>query len=269
VSTLPNERDPDVWDAGLRPLGLVDRILSDADRPRLQAFVRRIVRPVLEELGWDPAPGEAERIGTLRARLLSAAGTLGADPEVRAEARRRLDRYFADPGTLPPDLVTSVVTIVSYAGGDEEYQAIYERFKAAATPQDKIRFLYALAAPQDPALLARTLELCLGSEVRSQDAPYVVASVLASRVGSHVAWPFIERHWDTIRSRFPDNSIPRMLEAVSALADAELAQRIHRFLQSHPIPQEKLIAQSLEKLDNNVAFAQRVGPQLAAALTAS
>ncbi len=268
VAQLPEERDPDVWGAGLGPLGLLDRVLSDTDRPLLQAFVRRVTKPVLEQLGWDAMAGEAERTGTLRARLLSVVGTLGADPDVRAEARARLDRYFTDPSTLAPDLITAVVSIVAYAGGGDEYQLMYQRFQSAATPQDKVRFLYALAAPPVPDLLQRTLDLCLSGEVKTQDAPYVIGSVLGSRAGARLAWPFIEEHWDTIRSRFPDNSLPRMLEAVSALADADLATAIHSFLGAHPVPQEKLVAQSLEKLDNNVAFAKRVAPDLPAALQA-
>jgi puromycin-sensitive aminopeptidase len=266
---FPAERDPDVWTAGLGPLGLVDRILSDADRPLLQAFVRRIARPVLDELGWDPALDEAERTGTLRARLLSVVGTLGADPDVRAEARVRLSSYLADPASLAPDLVSAVVTIVAYDSGEDEYQLMYERFQTATTPQDKIRFLYALAAPQDPDLLSRTLELCLSEEVKTQDAPYVIGSVLGSRTGARLAWPFIEEHWDTIRTRFPDNSIPRMLESISGIVDPALARRIHAFLDGHPLPQKKLVAQSLEKLDNNVAFAEREGTTLPAALQAT
>jgi puromycin-sensitive aminopeptidase len=161
------------------------------------------------------------------------------------------------------------VTIVAYAGGADEYQLMYERFCAAATPQDQIRFLYALAATQVPELLSRTLDLCLGGEVRTQDAPYVIGSVLASRAGAALAWPFIEKNWDTITSRFPGNSIPRMLEAIGSITDADLARHIHAFLETHPVPQETLVAQSLEKLDNSVAFAARVAPDLPAALQAT
>ena len=269
VAQLPAERDPDVWSSALGPLGLLDKILADADRPLLQAFVRRVITPVMVELGWDPAPGEAERVGTLRARLLSSLGVLGADPDVRAEARSRLERFFADPSSLAPDLITAMVSIVAAAGGEDEYQLMYQRFQSAATPQDKVRFLYALAAPQDPGLVRRTLDLCLSGEVKTQDAPYVIGSVLGSRGGAGIAWPFIEQNWDTIRSRFPDNSIPRMLEAASSVVDAGLATQIHTFLDAHKLPQAKLMAQILEKLDNHVAFAHRVAPELPAALQAS
>jgi hypothetical protein len=137
----------------------------------------------------------------------------------------------------------------------------------AATPQEEIRYLYALGATEVPALIARTLEMCLSGEVRTQDAPYLVGDILADRVGAQLAWAFIEDHWDTIIERFPDNSIGRMLEGIAALADPDLAPRIHRFLETHPVPQAaKLIAQSRERLDINVAFRHRIEPDLVSML---
>ncbi len=266
VASLSAERDPDVWGAALGPLGLLDRIISDVNRPLLQAFVRSVIQPVVADLGWEPVPDEPERCGTLRARLLAALGTVGADPDVRATAALRFSQFLDDPSSLPPDLVTAVLAIVSYSGGESEYDLLLQRFRDAATPQDEIRFLYALAAPERPDLLRRTLDLALSSEVRSQDAPYLIGSILGSRTGGALAWPFIGEHWDTIRARFPDNSIPRMLDAISAVVDPALAHGIHAFLVEHPVPQEKLVAQSLEKLDNSVAFATRVAPDLPAAL---
>ncbi|HEX3539165.1 MAG TPA: M1 family metallopeptidase [Acidimicrobiales bacterium] len=266
ASQLPAERDPDVWGAALGPLGLLDRIVTETDRPRLQGLIGDLIRPVVAELGWEPAAGEAERTGTLRGRLLAVLGTVGADPDVQLEARVRFDRFLADPASLAPDLVSAVVTIVAYRGNEADYQVLYTRFKEAATPQDQMRFLYALAAPQSTELLRRTLDLTLSGEVRTQDAPYVIGSVLGSRVGAAAAWPFIEAHWDEIQARFPDNSLPRMLDGIAGIVDPALARQVHLFLAEHRLPQAKLVAQSLEKLDNNVAFATRVGPELPAAL---
>jgi aminopeptidase N len=269
VGLLGDESDPDVWSAVIGPLGLLDQVIDDADRGALQSFVRRVAGPSFARLGWDPENGEPERIGTLRARLLQALGTLGADLDVRASSAARLRAYLDDRSALAADLVTAVVTVVAGAGGEDEYERMLEQFQKATTPQDEIRYLYALAAPEDGALLQRTLELCLSPAVRTQDAPYLLATVLASRAGHRLAWRFLTEHWEGVLGRFPSNSIPRLLEAVAALADAELAPEIHRFLDSHPVPQGELqIAQARERLDVNVAFARRAGPTLAAALTA-
>ncbi len=262
------ETDPDVWAGVLGPLSLLDRIIGDADRPVLQAFVRGVAGPAFARLGWDVADGEGERTGTLRSRLLLALGTLGADPEVRAEAAARFSAYLKDHSVLDADLVTAVVTVVAYAGGEAEYETMLEQFRRATTPQDEIRFLYALAAPEDPALLHRTLEMCLSSEVRTQDAPYLLASILGSRPGHRPGWEFLTGRWDDLVARFPRNSIPRMLEAVAAIADPELAPAIHQFLDAHPVPQgERQLAQARERLDINVAFGERVRGTLASELS--
>jgi puromycin-sensitive aminopeptidase len=264
ISLLQDETDPDVWGAVLEPLGLLDRIISDEQRPVLQAFVRRVAGPAFARLGWEPAPGEPERVGTVRARLLQALGTLGADPDIRAEAKRRFAVYLQDRTSLAPDLVTAVVSVVAQAGGEEEYTILLEQFRQAATPQDEIRYLYALGASQVPSLLRRTLDMCLAGEIRTQDAPYLVGSLLSSRAGYRLTWEFVTAQWDTLVSRFPSNSIPRMLEGIAGVVDPELAPAIHQFLTAHPIPQgEKQIAQARERLDINVAFGQRVRATLA------
>jgi puromycin-sensitive aminopeptidase len=263
VRLFDGETDPDVWGAVLGPLGLLDRIIGDEDRAVVRAFVRRVVGPAFERLGWDPAPGEPERVGTLRGRLLLALGTLGADPDVRAEAARRHARYLEDRTALAPDLVTPTVTVVAYTAGQREYDVMLDQFRKAATPQDEIRYLYALTASEVPTLLRRTLDLSLTGEVRTQDAPYLIGSILGARAGRRLAWEFLEEHWDAIIERFPENSIPRMLEGIASVADADLAPRIHAFLDAHPTSREQLIAQSRERMDINVAFAERVRGQLA------
>ena len=268
VARFADETDPDVWAAVLGPLSLLDRIISDADRPTLQAFVRRVAGPAFARLGWDGRDDEGERTGTLRSRLLLALGTLGADPEIQAEAASRHAAYLKDRSVLAADLVTAVVNVVAYAGGEAEYETMREQLRRAATPQDEIRYLYALAATEAPSLLVRTLEMCLTQEVRTQDAPYLLATILGSRAGHRPAWEFLTGRWEDLVARFPRNSIPRMLEAVSAIADPDLAPAIHRFLDDHPVPQgERQLAQASERLDINVAFGQRVGSSLAGELS--
>ncbi|HEY2301140.1 MAG TPA: M1 family metallopeptidase, partial [Acidimicrobiales bacterium] len=58
VARFEDETDPDVWAAVLGPLSLLDRIISDADRPTLQAFVRRVAGPAFARLGWDGGDDE-------------------------------------------------------------------------------------------------------------------------------------------------------------------------------------------------------------------
>ena len=270
LKLLGDEEDPDVGATALGPLNLIDRMIPDRDRPILQSFVRGVVGPAFARVGWDAVPGEADRTRTLRARLILALGTLGADPEARAEAARRHAAYLKDRAALAPDLVSTAAIVVTQVGGEAEYETMVRQFQTAATPQEEIRYLYALGATERAELIQRTLEMCLSGEVRTQDAPYLMGDMLGHRVGPALTWNFIERHWDTINERFPDNSIGRMLEGVAGVTDPELSPRIHQFLDAHPVPQAaKQVAQARERLDINVAFRRRIEADLAPLLTAA
>ncbi len=267
VGALGPETDPDVWLTILSPLDLLDLVASEADRKAVRAFATRTAGPALQRLGWDPPDGEDQRQGTLRARLVSALGILAGDDEVRAEALRRFERFRADPGSLHPDLVAAVVHVVAAAGGREAYETMVELGRRSATPQEQIRYLYALTMSDDTALLARTLDACLGDQIRTQDAPMLVGRMLGTRAGGQLTWRWLEGHWDQVLARFPSNIIPRMIEGITALVDPEVGGRARAFLADHPLPQAgPRLAQLLERMEVNTAFAGRVGPGLAAAL---
>ena len=267
VAHLGDEDDPDVWSAMLGPLDLLDKVVDDADRPALQSYVRDLGGPVLERMGWDPDPGEDQRRGTLRSRVIAALGILGADDEVRATAARRFAAYQDDSSAIHPDLVTAVVHVVASAGGAAAYETMRRRLQAATTPQEQIRYLYALAQSDDAGLLRRTLDACLTDEVRSQDSPMLVGRVLANRAASAMAWQWIEDHWDEALDRFPNNIFIRMVDGVTSLVEPAQAERARSWLGTHRVPQAgPRLAQLLEQMDINMAFRRRVAPGLAAAL---
>src|SRR5256885_12674282 len=83
--------------------------------------------------------------------------------------------------------------------------------------------------------LFRSLEVSR-SEVRTQNAPFVVQLLLGNRVGGPLSWAFVKQRWEELLARLPDNTIPRMVEGVSALwRPAELAADVHAFFAEHPL----------------------------------
>jgi puromycin-sensitive aminopeptidase len=267
LDALRDETDPDVWGAMLNPFGLLNLIGDDAGREAVATCVRRLAGPALARLGWDPRPDDGPRAGTVRSRLIAALGVLGADPEIRAEAARRHDELLAGGDGPAADVVTATVNVVAAAGGPDTYQTILGRYRAATNPQEKMRYLNALGSFEDPALLARSLELCMSDEVRNQDGPFLVGSILASRTGSVLAWEWLEAQWDGIIDRFPNNLLVRMLEGITGLVDPPLARRAHAFLDAHEAPiGGPRLDQLEERMDVNVALGQRLGTTLAATL---
>jgi puromycin-sensitive aminopeptidase len=262
LGELGDEDDPDVWSAIVGPLNLVDRIAGDDVRPDLQAFVRTLTAQAFDRLGWDTAEGESDRTGTLRGLLLEVRANLGNDIDVIDKARALHDEYLRDRSAVDGDLVPAIVRVVARHGGEAEYASFLERMRHPETPQEEMRYLFALADVPHTGLLRRTLDLGL-DEVRVQNAPFLYASAMANRAGGHLAWDFLEEHWLRFEERFPHKLLPRMLEGVTALVEPELADEVRRFVRANPVHgSEQLVEQSLERLDVNVAFRQREEPRL-------
>lgn len=259
------EGDPSVWSVVLGALGLLDRVVPDDGRATLAAATRTLVGPVARRLGWDPSPGDDERTPALRASVLRVLGTIGEDAGVRTEATRRFTA-----GPLHPDTESAVLDVVAATGGEAEFDAFLARYRAPANPQQENRYLYALASFDDAELARRAFELAL-SEVRTQNAPFVVQLLLANRVSGPATWERMTAHWDELVARFPANILPRMLDGVRALCGSPaLAAEVTAFVEAHPLPSGgKTVEQILERLAVSVAFGQRHASTVAADLAAT
>ncbi len=268
-SLLSDDREPDVWWGITGGLSLLDLVSDDSDRPTVAATARRLGSKVFAEVGWRPGPDEAPRLARLRARLVTLLGTLGADQQVRAEALKQLADADAGRAPLPPDLTTAVARVIAAGGGTGEWELLYSHYKEAKTPQDEVRYLDALGGFSERALLQRSVDLAFSGEVRSQDAPFLVAGILSRRDGCTVAWEAMEHRWDEMLDRWPPKSLHRVLESMPGLAAAgdAYAQRAMAWLDAHPLGLgERKVLQARQRLLVNLAFKARLAGQLGPAL---
>jgi ERAP1-like C-terminal domain len=259
------EDDPSVWSVVIGALGLFDRVVPDAERPTLAGATRSLLSPLESSLGWEPRAEDGERTPALRASVLRTLGTIGDDPATKDEAKKRF--AASDRAALHPDTESAVLEIVAAEGGREEFETYLERYRNPANPQQEMRYLYALAGFDDAALAARTFELA-ASEVRTQNAPFLLQALLANRVAGAGTWGRVTERWDELVERFPANTLPRMLEGVRALCTPPaLAEEVTRFVEAHPLPSGgKTVEQILERLAVNVAFGTREATGLATVL---
>jgi puromycin-sensitive aminopeptidase len=256
ASGFDAEEDPAVWTTLAAGLGAIDRILDGAARGRFQMFVRGIVAPVLARLGWEPAFGEADLRGQTRQLAINAMGVLGADPDAGDRARRLLDRELGgDP--IDPNVAAAVVNVVASTGSAEDWERFLERYRTSTSPQEQLRYQYALGQFPEAELAGRTLELCM-SEFRSQNAAFVLLQLLANREVNVLTWEWLKANWAALNDRLPDNAIPRMLGGVTALSTEPLLGDVEAFLADHPVPHgAKAIEQHLERLRVNVVLRSR------------
>jgi puromycin-sensitive aminopeptidase len=258
VRAYADEHDVSVW-RRLRLLFVeLDLLLvDDADRAAFQATVRAVAGPALRRVGVQGADGDDDRTRELRGVLLAVAALYGADPDAIAEARRVREAAIADPSSVDPEIAGVATIVVAETGGAEEFETGLARYRSAATPQEETRELNALARFHDHELIDRLCDLSL-SEVRTQNAPYLLRVGLTNRTEGARVWSFIRRNWDAVNERFPSNSIVRMLEGITALADETVAADVQAFFAEHEVPQgARQLTQHLERQRAAVALRAR------------
>jgi len=252
------ERDRNVWSVLTASLYALNRVVEPGDRRRLEALVRDRAMPTFTALGWTPRAGEDELTRQLRGDLVRALGVLGNDPGVQARAAELYSAHVADPGAVDPNVLPALIAVLAYAGDAARYDEFLRRFRAATTPQEEQRYLYALAGFHDPALARQTLERLINGEVRTQDAPFVARGMLMSVDTREIAWEFVKAHWDTMDRLYPKHGMRRLAEGVTGLATPELEADVRRFFDAtKPQFGGKVLAQYLEQLHVAVTLRRR------------
>jgi puromycin-sensitive aminopeptidase len=258
MDLLRDERDLNVWTTVIISCHHLHRILDEVQDRSFQERIRAIFNPALERLTWSPREGETELERQLRGDLIGALGTVGEDQACQRRARELYAQYEKDPASVERNLVPALVSIVAHTGNATDYEKFYSRVKNAQTPQEETRYLFALGAFRQPDLIDRTLKMTISSEVRTQNAPYLMRGILLNKDARERAWSFMKTHWEEMLRRYPDNSIPRMCEGIIGLVSPELEADVREFFTHHPVRQgAKQMDQHLERLRIAVACKER------------
>jgi puromycin-sensitive aminopeptidase len=256
--------EPAAWDVVRKALSLADYFVDEPGRDALAGAVRALWRPVFARLGWEPVPGESTQASQLRGMSIRDLGTLGRDGAVIAEAVARFDAE-----NVSGDLADAIVAITLAQGRPGDAAICHARRKDAATPQDEQRYLFAPSNSPHEEVILETFESAFG-EVRTQDAPYVVMSLIRNRVAGSQVWRALTGRWNEAIERFPVTAHVGMVSSVFTFADdPAFAVEVRRFHEDNPVPVgQQQLAQILDVMDLHVALARRTRPTIEAALRA-
>jgi aminopeptidase N len=259
------ERSHAVVQALTGPLGTIgDDIVSPAAHPRFRAWVSSLLRPILEDVGWTPRPGDDDTTRSLRSTVIASLGGTARDPQVLARARELVRQELDKPGTVESTLLNVVVSLAALEGGPDLYDRYLGRWKSSADPEEKYRYLTALPTFGDPALVRRTLDLVLGPEVRSQDTRLLLGALLRSVEARELAWDLIRARWDEIQKKDSTGN-GYIVASLGAFCDASTAEEVRAFFKAHPVPDaERSLAQALERIDSCARFSSAQRPHLEA-----
>lgn len=252
------ETDLSVWERIGGVLRNLDRYIPETGQTAWQSEVQSLVAPASQRLGTEPQPDESDRDRQLRGVLLGLLGTVASDPSAIGRARELHNRHLAGETGLDPALVAVAIEVVASQGDTKDFAAYMKAMEEAATPQESIRYQYALADFPGETEVAQLLEAVSNGVIRTQNMAFVLRRALLNQHGGNQVWRYITKNWGDLSAKLPSMSVVRMAEGVRALSTPELATEVHEFFRAHPLPQaERTLAQHLEALDVNVGVRQR------------
>ncbi len=261
------ENDLDVWHTLSGCLAQLTRLPRGKALEKLRTEIAQLAGTALKRIGWDPAVSEPQDKKELRGLFVEMLCISGADQKGIERARAIHQRAETDSSSVEPNLAAAALEAVASVGNSADHALFVERFKSGSTPQERLRYLYALASFPGLDEFRRTLQMTTGDEVRTQDAPFLIASCLRNRYHGENAWAFIRTNWEKLNKRFPANTIVRMLSGVRTVSHRKTSAEIVAFFEKNPVPQGKLmLEQHLELMNINVGLHEREAERFTAYL---
>lgn len=230
----------------------------------LKQLLRQIYQSQARALGFDPRPGESDKVTLMRPLIIGMAGKAGDEAVIR-EARERFSRFVTtkDESAIHPNLRGTVYGLVIRNGGRAEYEQVLKLYMSQSVADQKLAALSALGLSSDPAILSDALRLTLQSEpVRPQDVMYVFRAVGANPFGRRLGWQFVKEHWSAFHARYFNGSIALLsriistsTDSFSAVSDADDVTAFFAKCDSTSI--DRTIQQSVERIRLQAAWLKR------------
>ena len=241
------ENDPEVLNLIISCLSFIDKFVDENHSNNFKSFSEGYFSHLLKKYGFKNNNNDTNKIKEFKAALIRGLGNICADEKIINYCGELFETYRKNPKDVEANALAATISVLSNNGDSNLYNEFLELYLNSSTPQDEMRFLFALSSFQNIDNFINTLELSLSEKVRTQNAPYLLGQTLRNKKHFSVSWDFIENNWDKINDKFPENSIPRLLTGIRAITDVECSEKIKTFLKNNKVPQgQKTVDQHLE-----------------------
>jgi hypothetical protein len=236
IAKMQGERSRAVVDVMIgRIPELHDFVVSPADRPAFENWVRNLLRPIANDLGDKPTAGESDERRALRSDVFGTLATYGRDPELLAKSRSLADAYMKEPGSVESALAANALGIAALNGDATLYDKFVEHLKTAKTPEEYYNYLGVLGQFPDPALVKRTFEYALSPAVKNQDL-FLVFGPIANPDTQATGWELFKTNFKQIMAKADASLGTGFVQAASVFCDAKLRDDSQEFFAAQKIP---------------------------------
>jgi len=216
---LSHETEYAVWAQIIDVLGEIDDLeRGSEDREAFRAYARELLKPVLDRLGWEPKPDEANAAPLdllLRNMVITALGRF-ADKVVIAESQKRFATFLNAPEKLHPEVRDAVSTVVGHVANRKTFDELHDLARRATGSEAKFRYFFALAGAHDPALIEEVFNIALTDEIPSGRVIRYLAAAAGSNDNADRIWELVAQNRDAIVKKLTAGQKQKFLPAIAS-----------------------------------------------------
>lgn len=182
--------------------GLASLYRSEPFFPKYQSFLRALYSKHMDRLGWEASARESQRVGTLRATIISILGIAG----VCEEAYKHFCVYATNPeaSNVTGDLQRIMFRNALRHNEEEVYPMLKSTYERSNFPEEQRNCLSVLGAVKDTKRHKEMLEYTLFSgNIRLQDIAFSLNSLSSTTdEGGKACWDLLKSRIGEIHGQY-------------------------------------------------------------------
>jgi puromycin-sensitive aminopeptidase len=260
MESYVDEANYPVWDSINSCLGKFNALLSYTDYQEVfHLYGRKLLAKIYSKLGFEPIKSEGHMDALLRSIVISRLVSF-KDPQVIKEAKSRFEAHVNKTANISPDLRAAIYRAVASDCDDKTFESMFTLYRESDLQEEKNRISRALGATTDAVRIQKVLDFAMSSEVRNQDAIFVIVAVASTKTGRDAAWKFFKENHEDIRKKYETGYLLcRLVKHLTEnFASEERLQEVSSFFAAHPFPStERTVQQVLESIKLNSDWLSR------------
>ncbi|HVS78732.1 MAG TPA: M1 family metallopeptidase [Candidatus Saccharimonadales bacterium] len=262
IKLLPayqSEREDAVWAMLAGVVGNARKLIEKdlVLESKLNDFVRPLIKPLANELGWRTNKNEPAQTQKLRSLILSL--MVGTEDQPAIKQALRLFKTFKTPADLASDIRPVVYYAAVRFGTTNNFDQLVKLHNSSNNADERDEIAAELTATRDPKQVDRLLSMVTGEHVRLQDAPTWFGLLLRNRYATEQAWQWLLDNWSWVEKNYSSDKsydrFPRYAGMVFS-RPAELKKYKAFFEPKKNIALERSIQLGAEEIEGRIAWRQ-------------
>jgi puromycin-sensitive aminopeptidase len=221
---------------------------------KYETYARSLFSPLANKMSFEKKKNERHSDTFLRSLAIAQTGFYG-DKKIINEAKKLWNERDSKP--IHADIRNTIFRIIASNGGEKEWKIFEKLYKEEKMHEEKDRYGYALTSFKDKTLIEKTLKFIMGNDVKTQDAPHLLASLWQNPFGRDLTWQFVKNNWEILLKKYGEGGhfLSRLLSPLGNHPDLKTLKGAQKFFAENTAPgADRSLSQSYEKIASNSAW---------------